>query len=156
MRRRKFFHLLGGLSVAALPGARYAMAAPKRVGIIGGGILGSSLAYHLAQRGADVTLFEKSGPAQGATQNSFAWINSTFSKRPRHYHRANLLGAMGYRALDAELGGDLGVKWGGALQWYGADRRARRLRQQVEFKPGCLSGDRSDNRWGRESSIRQC
>jgi len=136
MQRRQFFHVFGGLAVSAIPSTRHAFAAPKRVGVIGGGILGSSLAYHLARRGADVTLFERSGPAAGATQNSFAWVNATFSKQPRHYHRINRLGALGYRALDSELGGDIGVKWGGALQWYGADRRAARLRDQVRSKQG--------------------
>ena len=134
MERRRFFQLLAGVSVATLPGVRQALAAPAKIGIIGGGILGGSLAYHLARRGADVILFEKSKPASGATANSFAWINSTFSKLPWHYHEVNRLGALGYRHLERELGGDLEVQWGGSLEWYEDAERARKLRGQVASK----------------------
>jgi glycine/D-amino acid oxidase-like deaminating enzyme len=46
------------------------------VGVVGGGIVGASIALHLARAGARVTLFEKIAPARGATQNSFAWVNA--------------------------------------------------------------------------------
>ena len=131
--RRHFFRLFSGVAVAALPGARRALAAqaPRRIGIVGGGILGSSIAYHLARRGADVTLFEKSKPAAGATQNSFAWINASSSKRPFHYHHLSRLGGLGYRHLERELGGDLKVQWGGSLDWTADPGRARRIRERV-------------------------
>ncbi|HEY7820484.1 MAG TPA: FAD-dependent oxidoreductase, partial [Vicinamibacteria bacterium] len=107
MDRRSFFQVFSGIAVAALPGAHKALAAPRRIGVVGGGILGASIAYHLARRGAQVTLFEKTKPASGATANSFAWINATFSKKPQHYFHLNRLGALGYRHLERELGGDL-------------------------------------------------
>jgi len=36
-------------------------------------LIGASIAYHLAKRGARVTLLEKEHPAAGTTKNSFAW-----------------------------------------------------------------------------------
>ena len=116
--RRHFFRLFSGIAVAALPRAGWALAAPttRRVGVVGGGISGSSIAYHLAKRGADVTLFEKSKPAAGATQNSFAWINASASKTPFHYHHLSRLGGLGYRDLERELGRDFKVQWGGSLE----------------------------------------
>ena len=131
MNRRRFFQIFSGVAVAALPGARKALAAPRRIGVVGGGIMGASITYHLARRGAEVTLFEKTKPASGATANSFAWINATFSKKPHHYFHLNRLGALGYRHLERELRGDLEVQWGGSLEWYHEPDRARWLRQQV-------------------------
>ena len=129
--RRRVLKLFGGVAVSALPGLRVPQRRRDRIGIVGGGILGSSIAYHLAKRGAEVTLFEKIGPASGATGNSFAWINAGFSKKPYSYYRLNRLGALGYRHLERELHGKLRVKWGGSLEWFGNVERARKLREQV-------------------------
>jgi glycine/D-amino acid oxidase-like deaminating enzyme len=131
MDRRRFFQIFSGVAVAALPGGRKALATPRKIGVVGGGIVGASIAYHLARRGAEVTLFERTKPASGATANSFAWINATFSKKPHHYFHLNRLGALGYHHLERELGGDLQVQWGGSLEWYHEADRARWLRQQV-------------------------
>ncbi|MGE0361710.1 MAG: NAD(P)/FAD-dependent oxidoreductase [Vicinamibacterales bacterium] len=115
--RRSFFHAVGaGLALAARP-ARLSARAPGHIAIVGGGIIGASMAYHLARRGARVTVLERATPGSGATANSFAWINAG-SKRPRGYHELNRLGMHGWRRLQHELGGDrLVVQWGGTVQW---------------------------------------
>jgi len=83
--------------------------------IVGAGIMGASIAYHLAKRGANVTVLEKQRPGAGATEKSFAWINS-FSKLPRSYYDLNLYGIAGWRRLSLEIA-DLQVQWGGSVQW---------------------------------------
>jgi glycine/D-amino acid oxidase-like deaminating enzyme len=130
MNRRRFLQVSAGVSVAALlpDGAR---AAPARIVVVGGGIVGSTIAYHLVRRGAAVTLLEKLKPAAGATGNSFAWINATFSKQPRNYFDLNVLGMSGWRRLDQEFSGDLEIQWGGCLEWHTAGAAADALRKAV-------------------------
>jgi glycine/D-amino acid oxidase-like deaminating enzyme len=114
--RRTLLKLLSTPLLARLP-AR-AAAAKDRVVIVGAGIMGASIGYHLAKRGAQVTILEKLRPGNGATEKSFAWINSTFSKQPRPYYNLNLLGIAGWRRLAVELAGDLQIQWGGSVQWF--------------------------------------
>src|SRR5690349_18014748 len=101
--RRTLLQLIFG---SALVRPSRAFAAPARVVIAGGGIIGANLAYRLAKRGASVTLVERTRPASGATANSFAWINATYSKQPRAYFDLNRLGIEAWRALDRELPGE--------------------------------------------------
>ena len=131
MRRRTLLQLFAGVSVSALPGFRMPWRAPRRVVVVGSGIIGSSIAYHLARRGAEVTVCEKEAPAVGATSKSFAWINASAGKQPYHYHRLNRLSALAYRHLEVEVGGELQVQWGGSLDWAEEAEGARTLRRNV-------------------------
>jgi glycine/D-amino acid oxidase-like deaminating enzyme len=99
-----------------------------RVVIAGAGIIGASIAYHLARRGADVTVLERDRPGAGATEKSFAWLNS-FSKQPRSYYDLNVFGIAGWRRLSREIP-DLQVQWGGGVQWASTET-ATSLRRNV-------------------------
>jgi len=76
LRRRELLTGLVGIGTAGLAGPLVAAAHPLKVGVIGGGIVGASIAMHLAEAGSRVTVFEKARPAAGATRNSFAWVNA--------------------------------------------------------------------------------
>lgn len=84
--------------------------------VIGAGIVGASIGYHLARRGAAVSILERARPASQATAKSFAWINASYGN-PAPYFRLRFQSLLEYRHLDAALGGALGVKWGGSLLW---------------------------------------
>lgn len=84
--------------------------------VIGAGVLGSSLAWRLAQRGAQVTLVERGGAAAGTTGSSFSWYNAN-QKRPEDYFRLNLAGMEAHQALEDELGGAPWRHPGGNLVW---------------------------------------
>src|SRR5204863_6037003 len=143
--RRALFQLAFGAAIAGasrrvsaaptrivIAGAsRRVSAAPTRIVIAGAGIIGANLAYRLARRGAAVTLLEKTRPASGATANSFAWINATYSKQPRPYFQLNRLGIEAWQQLDRELPGELPLRWGGSVEWYGDDRRAAEFREEI-------------------------
>ena len=90
----------------------------KHVIVVGAGIIGASIGYHLAKAGAKVTLLEKGKPAQGTTANSFAWINASRGKTPEHYFQLNLLGMQAWREIDKALDGRLQIRWGGSVEWH--------------------------------------
>ncbi|WP_339479812.1 MULTISPECIES: NAD(P)/FAD-dependent oxidoreductase [unclassified Pseudomonas] len=87
----------------------------KRVIVIGAGIVGASLAYHLAIKGANVTVVEAEGIASGVTGSSFAWINTSHGEPDPI---APLRGAaiQEYRQLETHLPG-LKIQWTGALSY---------------------------------------
>src|SRR5437867_710929 len=127
--RRALLRLFGGVAVAAVVPASGAVR--QRVAIAGGGIIGANLAYRLARRGAEVTLLERARPASGATANSFAWINATYSKQPWAYFNLYRLGIEAWQQLDRELPGELPLRWGGGVEWSGDDRRAAEFREEI-------------------------
>ena len=131
--RRTWLRFLASLAVAPIP--RLA-AAPERIVIAGGGIIGANLAYRLARRGASVTLVERATPASGATANSFAWINATYSKQPWSYFNLNRLGIEAWQQLDREASGQLPIRWGGSVEWYGDENRAARFRDEIRHHQG--------------------
>jgi glycine/D-amino acid oxidase-like deaminating enzyme len=111
--RRDVLAGLVGIGSTALAPAVLCAPSPLRVGVVGGGIVGASIAMHLAQAGARVTVFEKAGPAQGATQNSFAWVNAFVDDA--HYRTLRILSLLTYRQLDRAL--SLNMVWGGYANW---------------------------------------
>lgn len=88
----------------------------KRVAVIGGGIIGTSTAVHLARSGADVILITESDFASGASGRSLAWINSA-GIRSAAYHRLRVLGIDRYRTLAARRPIAEFLKFDGGLTW---------------------------------------
>ncbi|WP_077404408.1 FAD-binding oxidoreductase [Janthinobacterium sp. LM6] len=95
--------------------------APKRIVVIGAGIVGASLAYHLASKGAKVTVVEAGGIASGVTGTSFAWINASCAGMdPIAALRGGAIAA--WRRLETQVPG-LAVRWHGALSYGTQDGR---------------------------------
>ncbi len=97
--------------------------------VVGAGILGASIAFHLTLRGAQVTVVEAGEPGHGASRVSFAWLNS-YDKNPFPYHDLNRRSIEMWERFKRRLGGDIDLVWGGELRWSitpeGADALAAR------------------------------
>lgn len=101
-----------------------------RITVIGAGIVGSAIAFHLARRGAQVILLDAGEPGMGASSHSFAWINA-FGKEPRHYNELNRRSLDTWDRYARLLNADVGLKWGGQLTWTATDEDAEWLRENV-------------------------
>ena len=93
--------------------------AKKHVVVIGGGILGTSTAMHLAQGGAQVTLVTDGPLANGASSRSIAWLNSS-GARSADYHYLRLLAIDRYRTWSARHPESHDyIRFDGAMKWAG-------------------------------------
>lgn len=116
-----------------------------KVAVIGAGIVGAAVAAELAERGADVTVFEAGAIGGGTTSTSYAWINSN-GKTPREYFDINLAGLEAMRAAARPW-----FEQTGHLEWAAdaahAEGLARRVARQQEWG--------YDARWVSPSEARE-
>lgn len=91
------------------------MAAAKQVIVIGAGIIGASIAWHLSRAGARVTVIADSAAGGVATPNSFAWINASWGN-PEPYFRLRTRAMAEWTRLARDLPG-LPLSWCGGLCW---------------------------------------
>ncbi len=144
VNRRQFLRLAGGVALTAQVNRAWADV-PGHVVIVGAGIMGASIAYHMVRRGVRVTILETERPVAGATRNSFAWLKAG-GKRPRSYYELNLLGMYGWRRLSVEIGLELPVQFGGCLHWTGNAASAERFRKSVAAQESLGYSVRLENR----------
>ncbi len=89
------------------------MSAEKHVIVVGAGIVGASIAWHLASAGARVTVVDAGAPGGVATPNSFAWINASWGN-PETYFRLRVRAMAEWRRLAAALP-TIPLAWTGGL-----------------------------------------
>lgn len=98
--------------------------------VVGAGIIGASIAMHLAWRGAPVTIVDAGRPGTGATAISFAWINAR-DKNPRGYHDLNRRSIDMWDRLQRRARADGCITWGGELRWASTPEGAEDLARRV-------------------------
>ena len=81
------------------------MAKAQKIAVIGAGIVGASIAYHLQRAGAEVVVLE-AGPEPGgvATPASFAWINASMDWSKAYFDLRMCSMAL-WRRLGGEIAG---------------------------------------------------
>ena len=129
MDRRTLLKLLAATAIAGCE-QKHSTAKDLRVVVAGAGIVGASIAYHLAKAGAAVTVIDQQAPASHASRGTFAWINATWAKQPRSYHHFSQASVAYWRELQQEL--ELPLRWGGSLEWFSGEERQDRLAAQID------------------------
>jgi glycine/D-amino acid oxidase-like deaminating enzyme len=83
--------------------------------IVGAGIVGASIAWHLARAGARTTVMDARETGGVASRNSWAWINASWGN-PEPYFRLRVRAMDEWRRLEQEVQ-NLRVAWVGSLLW---------------------------------------
>src|SRR5882672_5238210 len=91
------------------------LTAQKHIVVVGAGIIGASIAWHLTVAGARVSVFDANGAGGVATRNSFAWINASWGN-PEPYFRLRIRAMAEWRRLAAEVP-KIPLAWSGGLVW---------------------------------------
>jgi glycine/D-amino acid oxidase-like deaminating enzyme len=94
--------------------------------VIGAGILGCSIAVHLADRGVLPVLVDAERPGQGASTGSFASI-SAFGKDPAAWFQLACAGVSAWTRFAERLGGGVGLRRAGEVRWAADPAEGRRL-----------------------------
>ena len=103
----------------------------KIIAVVGAGLVGASVAWHLSICGMDVSVFDKNEPGSGASGHSFAWINA-FSKQPRHYFDLNYRSMDRWHRFAEDLDEDIGLRWGGNITYCSDPDEGKRLASECE------------------------
>ena len=97
--------------------------------VVGAGILGASIAYHLTLHGVQVTLVDAGQPGEGATRVAFAWLNA-HGKAPFTYYDLNRRSVDMWAGFARRLG--VHITWGGELRWAATAHGAEELAAQAK------------------------
>ena len=107
-----------------------------RVAVIGAGIVGSSVGWHLAKHGTEVVMIDAGQPGAAVTNWSFSWFNASNKTETREYFDLNVAGMSEYRQLATELGPGDWFHPTGHLRWSDTAEGATQLRRDVERLQG--------------------
>jgi glycine/D-amino acid oxidase-like deaminating enzyme len=102
-----------------------------RVAVIGTGVIGASVGWHLSRRGADVLFLDRGTPGAGVTDWTFSWVNASNKTQTREYFELNVAGMSAHRRLAAQFGADGWWHPTGHLRWAGTTPDGEALREKA-------------------------
>lgn len=101
--------------------------------IIGGGVVGSSIAYHLSERKqGDILLLDKGFPLSGTSGSTQAWI-WVHDKSPASYAEFSMYSAELYSFLSRKIGDFEYERTGGLSPFFREDQREAAEKMAVEY-----------------------
>ena len=96
------------------------MAENLHVIVIGTGILGASIAYHLTRLNVRVTIIEKANHfASQVTEKSFAWIVDNYNDADNSQYLKNHAIAE-WHQVEKDFKGQMKINWSGSIMWRGS------------------------------------
>jgi glycine/D-amino acid oxidase-like deaminating enzyme len=110
---------------------------PRRVAVLGGGVLGVATAHQLRRAGADVVLVTDARLGGDASTRSLSWLNSAGDRSPE-YHRLRMAGIDRYRTLAWRHPGVDWLRFDGGLAWQ-QDAATLEARHRAEMDQGYAS-----------------
>jgi glycine/D-amino acid oxidase-like deaminating enzyme len=115
--------------IGLLRGSRVMARGEHRIVVVGAGIMGASIAWHLARMGARVTVIEKrSEPASGVTRWSYGWVGTAGSlpSADASYFALEMEAVAEFTRLRSQLG-SLPIAARGALVWLDTEEETSTL-----------------------------
>ncbi|MCX6392450.1 MAG: FAD-binding oxidoreductase [Actinobacteria bacterium] len=102
----------------------------EKIAIVGGGIVGTACAYYLAREGKQVTLFEETVIAHGASGRNpgFVWLHT---RNPGFGREVSLAGRELYDTLKDELPLDFEFRASGGIIFYTTEEQGEIVREFV-------------------------
>ena len=99
--------------------------------VIGGGIVGTAIAYELQLGGAEAILVERDLEPQGASAFSFASLTA-FDEPQRDVYLLKSHGLVAWHRLAKDFGDELGARFPGELRWAESHEAAGQLEALIE------------------------
>lgn len=97
----------------------------NRVVVVGAGVVGASIAHHLARAGRDVVVLDGGAPAGGVTAASFAWVGLAKSSAEDYGDTMRGRAAFEFDRVKTELSSSIGLRRCGAITWEETDAATR-------------------------------
>ncbi|WP_426420492.1 NAD(P)/FAD-dependent oxidoreductase [Bradyrhizobium genosp. A] len=103
----------------------------KKIGVIGAGIIGTSVAYHLGKAGARVTVFDVGDPGNGVSSTSFSCLNAF--GQPETHLKFRLDAIKYHGALAREIRSERHLHITGTLRLASSAKEAAKLNQSAKM-----------------------
>jgi len=106
----------------------------NKIGIIGGGIIGTSIAYHLSKlEGVEVIIFEKNQIGSGTTAKSAGTLCLIDDSLPDEFFEQRVTCLKTYKKMDEETDGEVEFVKSGTLVVSPTEEELKRAKKHVEL-----------------------
>lgn len=95
-----------------------------KIVVVGAGIIGTSVAYRLAEAGAEVVIVDENRVGGGTSCVTYAWVNACEKLSSRAYFDLNMAGRAAHGRIVDDLGGGEWYPRPGIVQWQDAEAEA--------------------------------